>query len=147
MPLVAFILLSQLTGENYPFSRYAMYSNPSAEPLSFQFIADETGTPVPTKKVLGISSTSLMKVISGSQGRMAKAERAEAAKEGRAERSSLELRKMAAEQLLDYVQNHAAGKKRKAGPLPEHLKVIETTVAVKDGKLTESFEVLAERQP
>jgi hypothetical protein len=150
MPMLLFVIISQVTGESYPFSRYAMYSNPSPEPLRFQFLADSSGTPVPTREVLGLSSTSLMKMISGVEGKMERDELKEAKAQGRPVRSERELRVIAAENVLDYARDHAAGKKAKKGKrrtLPDHLMMMENTVSVENGRLLEKIEMLAERKP
>lgn len=149
MPALLFVVLSQVAGECYPLSRYAMYSNPSAEPLSFQFLADGAGVPVPTREVLGVSSTSLMKMISGIEGEIEEKERKEARREGRNMRSEAELRAVAAEHVLDYVRDRAAGRKPKANrrKLPQHIMMMENTVSVESGRLVERTRVLAERKP
>ena len=149
IPVMIFVVLSQIAGECYPLSRYAMYSNPSAEPLSFQFLADADGVPVPTREVLGVSSTSLMKMISGIEGKIEDAERKEAYQQGRKVRSEEELRAVAANHVLDYVRDHAAGRKKKTNrrTLPAHIKMMENTVSVESDRLVERTRVLAERKP
>lgn len=150
MPMLLFVILSQVTGECYPFSRYAMYSNPCAEPMKFQFVADASGIPVPTREVLGLSSTSLMKMISGVEGKMEREELKQAKAQGREVKTETQLRAVAAENVLDYVRDHAAGRKPKKSSrrtLPAHIKMMENTVSVENGRLVERIEVLAERKP
>lgn len=123
-PLIVYLPLTQLIRENYPFSHYPMYSKPNSEALSFQFLADATGKPLPLKWHTGITPSQLSK-------RYRDAKRKNPSEE------------TAAVEVLGRVreQNHL----RKGHELPERIRLMEDTIKFADGKLVESKRTIAEQ--
>ena len=81
---------------------------------------------------------------------MEREELKQAKAQGREVKTETQLRAVAAENVLDYVRDHAAGRKPKKSSrrtLPAHIKMMENTVSVENGRLVERIEVLAERKP
>ncbi len=55
-PLLPFVVFLAIVKENYPFTNYPMYSNPGPGPISYYYLADSTGTPIPVSSHCGITS-------------------------------------------------------------------------------------------
>lgn len=60
-PFFIYLGLTQAIRDNYPFSHYPMYSKPNSESLSFQYLADGDGKPLPLKWHTGITPSQLSK--------------------------------------------------------------------------------------
>lgn len=123
-PLIVYLPVTQLIRDNYPFSHYPMYSKPNSEALSFQYLADAEGKPLPIKWHTGITPSQLSK-------RYRDAKRKNPTEES------------AALDVLGRVreQNH----QRKGHELPEHIRLMEDTLRFSEGKLVEDKRMLAEQ--
>ena len=124
-PFLVYLVLTQLIRDNYPFSHYPMYSKPNSESLSFQYLADDKGEPLPLKRLTGLTPSQLSKIH---KDRMRKHPSEE-------------------EAALDVLQtvrtmNEARSKNR---PLPEKIGLMEETMSFSDGRLVESKRVLAQQ--
>ena len=49
--------------ENYPFSKYSMYSNPSSRPLRYHYLVDAAGDPIPTKFHTRLTPSKITKTL------------------------------------------------------------------------------------
>jgi hypothetical protein len=123
-PFLVYLVLTQLIRDNYPFSHYPMYSKPNSESLSFQYLADEKGNPLPIRWATGMSPSQLSKIH---RNRMGKNSSEQAA----------------ALDVLQFVreQNH----QRKGHELPEQIRLMEKHMAFTNGQLTESSRMLAQQ--
>ena len=126
VPLLLYLLLAQVIRENYPFSHYPMYARPTSRPLSFQFLADGSGTPLPVSWHTGVTPSQVGKL----HGNRKKQHDDDAQK--------------AAQDVLAFLRTQNA--KRKGRALPPRIQLVETAIGFKDGGFTESNRVLAENQ-
>src|SRR6187549_702916 len=62
LPLLGYLMLSQVQRENYPFSHYPMYSRPTSRPLKFQFLTDASGNPLPVGWHTGMTPSQVGKM-------------------------------------------------------------------------------------
>jgi hypothetical protein len=125
-PLLAYLVLSQALRENYPFSHYPMYSQPSSRPLSFQFLADGSGNPLPVAWHTGMTPSQVGKL----HGTRKKTHGDDAA--------------AAAADVLAFLRTQNA--KRKGRELPARIQLMETAIGFEHGGFAESNRVLAENQ-
>jgi len=124
-PFVLYLLLTQLIRDNYPFSHYPMYSKPNSESLSFQYLADEKGEPLPLKRLTGLTPSQLSKL-----------HRDRLRKHPTEEEAALDV--------LQYVRKQNEPRSRNH-PLPEKIELMEETMGFSGGKLVESKRVLAQQ--
>jgi hypothetical protein len=125
-PFLVYLALTQVIRDNYPFSHYPMYSKPNSESLSFQYLADGEGNPLPLKWHTGMTPSQLSKI----------------------HRDRLRKHPTEQEAALDVLQtvremNEARSAKR---PLPEKIELMQDTMGFsKDGKLVETKRMLAQQ--
>lgn len=122
-PLLIYVLLTQVFRENYPFSHYPMYSKPNSEELHLQFLADADGKPLPVVWHTGITPSKVAKLHAN-----------------RLKKYHDESK--AAQDVLRYLREANDGRPRRA--LPARVRLMETTIEFKDGRIAESSRVLAE---
>ena len=122
-PLIVLVLLTQVFRDEFPFSHYPMYSNPTSRPLKWQYMADGDGKPLAHVYHTGISPSQV--------GKMHGTNKKHFATEGEA-----------AMEVLKYMRNMNA--KRPKRPLPERITLIETQIGFGDGHFIETNRVLAE---
>ena len=121
-PFVLYLVLTQVIRDNYPFFHYPMYSNPSSEPVRFQFLADEDGQPLPVMWLTGMSPSQLCKILRHRKGKFTTEEEA-------------------ALNLLSFVREQNAPRKKRK--LPESIQLMETTLSFPAGSLVETHRSLA----
>ncbi len=122
VPLLVLLLLTQILRDEYPFSHYPMYSNPTSRPLKWQYLADGDGKPLAHVYHTGISPSQVGKMHGTRKQRFATEEEA-------------------ALDVLKYLR--AMNAKRPRRPLPEKIVLIETKIGFGDGHFIETNRVLA----
>jgi hypothetical protein len=125
-PLLVYLVLSQALRENYPFSHYPMYSQPSSRPLHFPFLADGSGNPLPVAWHTGMTPSQVGKL------------------HGTRKKKHDDDEKAAAADVLAVLRTQNA--LRKGRELPVRIQLIDTAVGFEHGGFTESNRVLAENQ-
>lgn len=132
--LVIYCGISLLLEENYPFSHYPMYSNPGAD-RSYYIVADAAGQPLPIADLTGITCPKV--------GKMYRKKAEELASRLKLSRSSLppEQRQKVGEEIFAQLRLYA-GQLNKT--LPDKLVLQKVDVSLRDGKVTENPEVLAQ---
>lgn len=130
--LAIYTILSLAIEENYPFSNYPMYSNPSTE-RPYYMVADGDGNAIPVQKLTGITCPKIGKIY------RKKAE--EAAK--KADIKAKDLPPQAVQQICDemfaQLRHEASGKGQ---TLPSQLKLIKSYISYRDGKVVEDVELI-----
>lgn len=141
MPVLAFVLVSMVTGEFYPFSPFSMYSNPSPVPLRFCYVTDGEGQPLPLLWHTGVSPASLTKKYGTHRGEIEEAiQRGEIAALDdagiRAEAGGIALRWL-----------RELSHKRPKRELTGAVRLVEVSVGTDESGLVETERVVAELAP
>jgi hypothetical protein len=135
-PLVAlaiFTALSLVIKENYPFSNYPMYSNPSPE-RNYFMITDGEGKPIPVATLTGITCPKIGKIFRKRSDEMA---------------DKLKLKRTALPQemvqavgmsIFQQLRKEAAGMNKE---LPPKLQLMRTDITFEDGKIVELPHLIA----
>ncbi len=119
-PVLVFVALSLIIRDNYPFTHYSMYSNPTPRPLSYCFIADGAEDPLPLLYHTGISPSKLTKRFNKEKGRYEDEGFTEA-----------EIREKAAADVIRYLRQ--LNSKRKKRLLPEDFQLVRMQISI-DGE-------------
>ena len=129
--LPAFCVLSLLLGENYPFSNFPMYGNPSPTSQYFH-LTDGDDHPLPFSKLTGKRAKD-----GGALGKMIRTYRDQRLKELHLKGKELPEadRNMAAQKVIDYLRQEAAFNHKE---MPAKLKIISTEIAFKNGRVVET---------
>ena len=125
LPLLLYLVLTQVIRDNYPFSHYPMYSKPTSRPLKFQFLADGAGNPLPVGWHTGVTPSQVGK-LHGNR------------------KESLPSEQAAAEDVLAFLRTQNA--KRKGRELPARIQLIETSIGFDHNRFVETNRVLGENQ-
>ncbi|HSJ04271.1 MAG TPA: hypothetical protein VK956_17525 [Verrucomicrobium sp.] len=134
-PLTALLIYTGLSlafKENYPFSNYPMYSNPSSE-RPYYTIADGEGKPIAVQKLTGVTCPKIGKIF------RKKAE--EEAKKHDIKAKDLppgSVQKVC-DEIFAQLRHEAAGKKQTP---PAQLKLIKTYISFRDGQVVEETELI-----
>jgi gas vesicle protein len=128
LALVGFSVLSLLLRENYPFSHFPMYGNPSDD-VYYLWLADAEKRPLPVQALTGKTAPKL--------GKMLRTYADLKAKELKLKRSALPESAMQQvfTQLLAYLRQEAKTLKQ---TLPERLTLMRTDVKYAQGRLIET---------
>ena len=129
--LPAFCLLSLVVKENYPFSNFPMYGNPSPTSEYF-YLTDGDNHELALGKLTGKRARD-----GGSLGKLIRKYRDERLAELKIKGTKLPDadRDLAAKKVLDYLRQEAAFNHH---PMPAKLKVMLTEIAYIDGKVVET---------
>jgi hypothetical protein len=125
-PLLVYVVLAQAIRDNYPFSAYPMYSQPTSRPLSFQYLADASGNPLPVGWHTGITPSKVGKL------------------HGDRKKKYDDDEHKAALDVLTFLRKQNEDRKGRA--LPATIQLVETSIGFKDGGFAESNRVLAQHQ-
>ena len=145
-PLVCLLFFTQLVRDDfYPFSHYPMYSRPSKGELSFSYVADAAGHPIPVKEETGLTFSKI-----GKKYRSESLDRIQALEAGTGrkfsdlpENSRKPILKEAALATLGFVREQSF-KRHAAGDLTGTLRLMEINLRLQGGKFTETETLLAE---
>lgn len=131
--MVVYCVISLVLEENYPFTHYPMYSNPSAE-RSYYLVSDGDGKPLPVAELTGITCPKI--------GKMFRTKASEVAAEMKVSKSSLgpeQLQAIGSEiftQLRHYAKDmHTA--------LPPKLQLSRVDISYDNGRVIETPQLLA----
>jgi len=140
-PVLVFMLVSLIVRENFPFSHFAMYSNPSPRPLKFTYLADGEGEPVPILYHTGLSASRMTKKFNYHRGTL----QDEAKKDGKDPDNAAVLAGIKSEagaEVLQFMREQSL--KRRKRELTDPLQLVEMTVTIEGNQLVERTAVVAE---
>jgi len=134
-PIGLFVLASLALEENYPFSEFAMYSNPTTRPLHYHYLIDENGGELPILTTTRISPAKVSKMFNKA------CKRENERKEGKLA-SEKKRNSAAGYNVLEflYKESMKLGKKRH---LPQPIELIEVSVVYGENGFREDKEVIA----
>lgn len=133
-----------MLNENYPFSKYSMYSNPSSRPLRYHYLVDAAGDPIPTKFHTRLTPSKITKTLRQTKGQV-REEMGISKDEAEADvLSRIEL--LAAEKVVARLwrESQKLSKKRH---LPEGFGLVEVTISYRDKRFIEEEKPLASYRP
>jgi hypothetical protein len=161
--LAIYCVLSVLLQENYPFSHFPMYSNPSPE-RPYYILADGQGQPLPTASLTGVTCPKIGKIYRTETAEVADRLTKELRKEWvaalsnkpmpkrwwtrltskrpsvKADHLPAEHKQAIGEKLFAYFRKEAATHKQ---TLPPKLQLIRMEISYHDGKISDTPEVIA----
>lgn len=140
-PLLVFVLLAQLIRDNYPFSHYPMYCNPTSRPLPFQYLADRDQQPLPVVWHTGITPSRVGKKFGWHKKELLQDEPKLAKKEGRPERTEQELKPDAGREVLQFLRKQSLLRKPHRH-LPEDVLLMEVTLSFAEDGFHENHKVV-----
>lgn len=133
--LAIYCLISVLLGENFPFSNFPMYSNPSAERMYYT-ISAEDGIGLPVQTLTDVTSPKIGKIFRTKAGKYAK-------KEGiKASKFTPEQAAVVGQEVLRDLRAKAAHLGR-ADQLPARLQLNRIWITYKDGRIVETPSIIA----
>ena len=132
--LAVYTMLSLYFKENYPFSNYPMYSNPSAE-RPYYTVADGDGNPLPIQAKTGITCPKIGKIYRKKSEELGK-------KIGlRAKELPPQQVQVIGMEIFAQLRREAAKLKQ---PMPAKLQLTRTIISYENGKIVESPQVIAQ---
>jgi hypothetical protein len=144
-PLLCILPLTQAIRDEYPFSHYPMYSQPTDRDLYFQYLADANGKPIAALTHTGISPSQLGKKYSRHKSILIKKEekrtgqKLDDLQDGEL---AMKIKGEAANVALVFLREQSL--KRKPGlQLNGEIQLIEVALGFGDGKFTERQRLLA----
>ncbi len=129
--LPVFCALSLELRENYPFSHFPMYGDPSPV-RQYYHLADADGKALPIATLTGKTAPKLGKMLRSYRDERMKALKSKANDLPKEEWNAI------GQKVLDYLRQQAAVKHQ---ALPAKLKIMSTEIHYQDGKVVESPEV------
>lgn len=132
--MLLYITVSQQLGENYPFSHYPMYSNPSAE-RHFFVVTDDKGEAFPIVTHTGVTAPQVGKIL--------RKKLDEYAKDNDTKRKHLtpEDYQIIGKDIFDYLREQAALIDQ---TLPAKLQLRRNEVGYEDGHIIDTSEIIAQ---
>ncbi len=124
--MVLFVVASSIIRENYPFSHFPMYARPSSKPLSYTYLADGDGQPLPLLYYTGLTPSRMTKKFGHHRGKYEKG----------GELGEAEIDARSGSDVLDYVRRMNA--KRPTRPLPDHIQLIKVVISYGEGEFIET---------
>jgi hypothetical protein len=132
--LAAYCLISLFLRENYPFTHYPMYSNPSAE-RSYYVVADAVnGEPLPIADLTDITCPKIGKIWRTKASELSTALKKNKNDFTVADKQSVGLA------IFKQLRGYAKEKNR---TLPDKLQLSRVDIGFEDGKVVETPEILA----
>ena len=131
--LALYCAISLFLEENYPFSHYPMYSNPGSD-RSYYIVADAEGQPIPIAELTGITCPKV--------GKMYRKKADELGKRLHLKNSEFppEQEQKVGEEIFAQLRLYARQLKK---TLPAKLVLQKVEISYRDGKVSETPEVLA----
>lgn len=132
--LLIFCVLSLVLKENYPFSNFPMYTNPSPESSYFS-ITDGEGNDLPIARLTGVTCPKVGKIF--------KKKAAESQKKQRVKPADLsaEVTQAIGAEIFQYLRESALALRT---DLPAKLQLRHTRIAYEDGRIRETPQILAQ---
>lgn len=131
--LLIYCLLSVMIRENYPFSNFPMYSNPSPERMYYA-LADGDGKVLPIATLTGITSPKIGKIYRKIVDERSRKLNINPSKFTPEQVESIGL------EILQQLRHEAETKKQ---TLPPKLQIIKTYISYKDGQIVETSNSIA----
>ena len=141
-PILIYIVASMILKENYPFSHFPMYSDPSPKPLHYSYIADGTGKdgklgePIPLLYYSGLTPSALHKSLGHHKGTFEKDKSLDRA----------QINSRAGAEVLKYVRRRNAPRQKWGSKrfLPETIQYVHVAISYGDKEFIETPKVIAE---
>jgi hypothetical protein len=138
--------ITQAARDEYPFSHYPMYSQPSTRPLLFPYVADAQGQPLPISSHTGITPSQVGKKFGRTHVIMLEEAEERTGRDmddlEKDPQANAEIKRAAAEVTLKFLR--AQSLKRKAERhLKGELQLIEVALSFGDGAFRETKETIA----
>jgi len=138
-PVGLFALASLALEENYPFSEFSMYSNPTTRPLHYHYVTDGDGTELPILTHTRLSPSKVSKMFN----RSCRKEDERTEKMPKGERPSRKERHAQAAYLtLEYMHRESM-KLSKKRHLPDEIQLVEVSIIYGEDGFTEEKEIVA----
>jgi hypothetical protein len=131
--MMLYMIICLQVQENYPFSHYPMYSNPSPE-RPYYMVTDEEGKPIAVGDLTGITSPKVGKRYRTFVEEEAKKLKVKAVELPAAGQQAAGMR------IFQQLREGAAKRKRE---LPAKLQLIRAELSFEDGKVKDSFQTMA----
>jgi hypothetical protein len=145
-PLLLLLPITQMVRDQYPFSHYPMYSNPSPAPLSFVYLADAEGKPLPVLWHTGVTSSQVAKKFGRENGRLKELEIKLAKKEKRSPRLEPEVRPEAANEVLQFLRQQSQGR-AKDRQLNGVISLMFITISAHGDRFDETHQLISKLPP
>ncbi len=131
--LLLYCLVSVFLQENYPFSHFPMYSNPSRE-RPYYMVSDGDGNPIPIDTLTGVTCPKI--------GKIYRKECEELAKKLKLNKDRLpaEHKQAIGEKMFSYLRTEAEAHQK---TLPPKLLLVRMEISYRNGKLSESSAIIA----
>lgn len=131
--LLIYCVLSVIIRENFPFSNFPMYSNPSPERFYYT-ISEADGKGLPVATLTGITSPKIGKIYRKKADELSKKIGVSPSKFSPEQVQSLGL------DILTFLRHEAENRKQ---TLPAKLQINKITISYKDGKIIETPTIFA----
>jgi hypothetical protein len=131
--LIIYCVLSVLIRENFPFSNFPMYSNPSPERFYFT-ISEADGKGLPVGTLTGITSPKIGKIYRKKADEFSKKTKVSPSKFDAAQVQAIGL------DILTFLRHEAENRKQ---TLPLKLQINKIVISYQDGKIVETPSVFA----
>lgn len=131
--LIIYCVLSVVIRENFPFSNFPMYSNPSPERYYYT-ISEADGKGLPIATLTGITSPKIGKIYRKKADELSKEIGVSPSKFSQEQVQALGL------EILTFLRQQAANKQQ---PLPAKLQINKIVISYQDGKIVETPSIFA----
>lgn len=131
--LILFCVISITLKENYPFSNFPMYSNPSPE-RPYYMLANGQGEPIPVAVLTGVTCPKVGKIYRTECQKVADKLDMNKDKLPPAQKQAI------GEKMFAYFRDEAASRKQ---VLPDKLQLIRKEISYQNGAIAETSEVIA----
>ncbi|WP_050031249.1 hypothetical protein [Verrucomicrobium sp. BvORR034] len=140
-PLLVFVVLAQIVRDNYPFSHYPMYCNPTSRPLPFQYLADRNQQPLPVVWHTGVTPSRVGKKFGYHKSQLIEEDIKQAKKENRDPRPESDFKPEAGHDVLVFLRKQSLLRKPHRH-LPEDVLLMEVTLSFADDGFHENHKVV-----
>lgn len=135
--LLIYTFLSLELKENYPFSHYPMYSNPSDE-RHYYLITDGSGQPIPIQTLTGVTCPKIGKIFRKKAEELAKKH------DVKAKDLSPEGVQEVCDEMFAQLRQEAEGRQQ---TLPDRLQLKKSFISYQDSKVVENVELIGTETP
>ena len=130
--------------ENYPFSKYSMYSNPSSRPLRYHYLVDADGEALPIKFHTRLTPSKITKTLRRTKTQIR--EELGVSKDTEDQSTIQQVESVASRRVIERLwrESQKLSKKRH---LPQGFGLVEVTISYRDKRFLEEARTLASHQP
>ncbi len=132
--LALYTIISLALGENFPFSNYPMYSNPSAE-RPYYMVTDGGGQALPIQTLTGVTCPKIGKIYRTKAEKLAKQLNIKASDLKKEHMQAISM------EMFAYLRQEAAQKKQ---AMPQKLRLVKSYLSYEKGQVVETPNVVGE---